>query len=194
MAMVMIERPGGRITILNEPGSVLTAQGWQDYLAAVSEALPGHSALVCAGSLPPGAPLDAAGQLVELAHRAGIPALLDTAPPALRASLASGPDLVAPNLQEAEAALAGTGGEVLVDADADVRERAAEAARGCAPSARGLPRSRPARTAWPSPEAAGLTSGGSPPSRSRSSARWEPVTPSWRACCWLSTHFRRGPR
>ena len=128
MAMIMIERPGGRITVLNEPGPVLAPQGWADYMATVGDALPGRTALVCAGSLPPGAPLDGPGQLVELAHRAGIPALVDTAPPALRASLASGPDLVAPNLQEAEATIAGTGGEVLADADTDVRERAAAAA------------------------------------------------------------------
>jgi 1-phosphofructokinase family hexose kinase len=128
MAMIMIERPGGRITVLNEPGPLLAPQGWEDYLAAIGAALPGRSALVCSGSLPPGAPLDGPGQLVELAHRAGIPALIDTAPPALRASLASGPDLVAPNLPEAEAAIAGTGGHVLADADTDVRERASAAA------------------------------------------------------------------
>jgi sugar/nucleoside kinase (ribokinase family) len=53
---------------------------------------------------------------------------VDAAPPALRASLASGPDLVAPNLQEAEAAISGDVGSVLADADTDVRERASVAA------------------------------------------------------------------
>jgi 1-phosphofructokinase family hexose kinase len=128
MAMIMIERPGGRTTVLNEPGSTISAQSWQDYREAVERALPGHTVLACSGSLPPGAPGDAYGQLVELAHRAGIPALVDTAPAALLGSLASGPDLVTPNLQEAEAAISGGSGSVLADADTDVRERATAAA------------------------------------------------------------------
>jgi len=128
MAMIIIERPGGRITVLNEPGSTLSARSWQDYRRAVERALPGRRVMVCSGSLPPGAPADAYGQLVELAHRAGVPALVDTAPAALRASLASGPDLVAPNMAEAEAAISGGSGAVLAEADTDVRERAATAA------------------------------------------------------------------
>ena len=128
MAMIMIERPGGRTTVLNEPGSTISTQSWQHYRDAVEHALPGHTVLACSGSLPPGAPVDAYGQLVELAHRAGIPALVDSAPAALRGSLASGPDLVTPNLQEAEAAISGGSGSVLADADTDVRERATAAA------------------------------------------------------------------
>jgi 1-phosphofructokinase family hexose kinase len=128
MAMIMIERPGGRTTVLNEPGSTISTQSWQHYRDAVEHALPGHTVLACSGSLPPGAPVDAYGQLVELAHRAGIPALVDSAPAALRGSLASRPDLVTPNLQEAEAAISGGSGSVLADADTDVRERATTAA------------------------------------------------------------------
>ncbi|MCW2644561.1 MAG: 1-phosphofructokinase [Pseudonocardiales bacterium] len=128
MAMIMIERPGGRTTVLNEPGSTISTQSWQHYRDAVEHALPGHTVLACSGSLPPGAPVDAYGQLVELAHRAGIPALVDSAPAALRGSLASRPDLVTPNLQEAEAAISGGSGSVLADADTDVRERATAAA------------------------------------------------------------------
>jgi 1-phosphofructokinase family hexose kinase len=128
MAMIMIEQPGGRITILNEPGSTLDAETWDRYLDAVRTSLPRHRILACSGSLPPGAPEVGYGQLVELAHEAGVLALVDTAPAPLRASLASEPDLVSPNLQEAEAAISGAAGSVLADADEDVRERAIEAA------------------------------------------------------------------
>jgi 1-phosphofructokinase family hexose kinase len=128
MAMIMIERPAGRITVLNEPGSVLTPETWDAYREAVARNLSGFRVLACSGSLPPGAPADGYGQLVELAHRSGVLALVDAAPPALRASLASGPDLVAPNLQEAEAAISGDIGSVLADADTDVHERASAAA------------------------------------------------------------------
>lgn len=128
MAMIMIEQPGGRTTVLNEPGSTLDAGAWDRYVEAVRKSLPGHRTLACSGSLPPGAPDAGYGQLVELAHEAGVLALVDTAPGPLRASLASEPDLVSPNLQEAEAAISGATGSVLADADEDVRERAIEAA------------------------------------------------------------------
>jgi 1-phosphofructokinase family hexose kinase len=129
MAMIMIERPAGRITVLNEPGPTLEPQTWQRYVDAVSDVLAGSRVLVCSGSLPPGAPEDGYGQLVELAHQAGLLAVVDSAPSVLRASLASGPDLVTPNLQEAESAISGTSGAVLADVDSDVAERAFEAAK-----------------------------------------------------------------
>lgn len=128
MTSVIVERPAGRITVLNEPGPTLSERSWKDYRTAVEHAVPGRTVLACSGSLPPGAPIDAYGQLVELAHLAGVPAVVDTAPAALRASLASGPDLVAPNLQEAEAAISGSSGSVLADVDTDVHQRAAAAA------------------------------------------------------------------
>ncbi|MFF2846852.1 1-phosphofructokinase family hexose kinase [Streptomyces sp. NPDC058001] len=137
MAIVMIEQEPGRVTIVNEPGSPVAPEVWQRYADEIDRNLPGQDLLICSGSLPPGAPPDAYGQLVEAAHRAGALALVDTAPAALRAALASGPDLVAPNLQEAESALAGTSGAVLADADEDIPERAADAARAlCAEGAR----------------------------------------------------------
>lgn len=128
MTVVVVERPSGRATVLNEPGPPLDAATWSHFLAAVRGTLTGRTVLACAGSLPPEAPVDAYGQLVRLAHQAGALAVVDTGPAALRASLASEPDLVAPNLQEAEAALGGTCAAVLSDADVRVRERASEAA------------------------------------------------------------------
>ncbi|MDG4825488.1 PfkB family carbohydrate kinase [Asanoa sp. WMMD1127] len=127
-AVIMIEQPSGRTTIVNEQGSTIDAEIWGRYRAAVDANLPRHRVLSCSGSLPPGAPEDGYGQLVALAHAAGVLAVVDTAPGALRAALDSHPDLVKPNLQEAEAAISGTSGLVLTDADSDVRERAETAA------------------------------------------------------------------
>jgi 1-phosphofructokinase family hexose kinase len=126
-AIIMIER-SGRTTIVNEPGSTIDADTWARYRTAIAAALPGRRTLACSGSLPPGAPEDGYGQLVELAHEAGVLALVDSAPGALRAALASGPDLVKPNLQEAEAAITGAPGLLLTDAESDVAERAMDAA------------------------------------------------------------------
>ncbi|GIF76663.1 1-phosphofructokinase [Asanoa siamensis] len=128
-AVIMIEQ-GGRTTIVNEQGSTIDAGTWGRYRDAVARSLDSSRTrtLACSGSLPPGAPEDGYGQLVALAHEAGVLALVDSAPGALRASLASGPDLVKPNLQEAEAAITGASGLLLTDADSDVRERAMDAA------------------------------------------------------------------
>jgi 1-phosphofructokinase family hexose kinase len=136
-AIIMIEEQVGRTTVLNEPGTRLPPAAWADYREAVRAQLPGQTLLVCIGSLPPGAPLDGYGQLVELARAAGALSVVDSAPGPLAATLSSHPDLVTPNLEEAEAALAGDAGEVLQASDDDVPERAGWAALAlCARGAR----------------------------------------------------------
>jgi fructose-1-phosphate kinase PfkB-like protein len=130
-AIIMIEQVARRVTVLNESGTELPAAVWAEYRAAVRSRLAGQRLLVCSGSLPPGAPLDGYGQLVELAEAAGVLSVVDTAPGPLAATLSYHPDLVTPNLEEAEAALAGDTGLVLHtgdQSDADIRERAARAA------------------------------------------------------------------
>jgi len=136
-AIIMIEQQVGRTTVLNEPGTRLPPAVWADYREAVRAQLPGQRLLVCIGSLPPGAPLDGYGQLVELARAAGALSVVDSAPGPLAAALSAHPDLVTPNLEEAEAALAGDAGEVLHASDEDVPERAGRAALAlCARGAR----------------------------------------------------------
>jgi 1-phosphofructokinase family hexose kinase len=130
-AIIMIERASGRVTVLNESGTPIPLAVWADYREAVRSRLAGRRLLVCSGSLPPGAPTDGYGQLVELAASAGALSVVDTAPGPLAAALAARPDLVTPNLEEAEAALAGDSGLVLHTGDSDdaeVRRRAAHAA------------------------------------------------------------------
>jgi 1-phosphofructokinase family hexose kinase len=129
MAVIMLEERTRRTTVLNEPGTPIGQETWADYRQAVIDLLPEQELLVCNGSLPPGAPVDGYGQLVEDAHAAGVPVIVDTAPPPLRASLPSGPDLVSPNLEEAEAAISGDSGHVLVSTGTDLAERAEAAAR-----------------------------------------------------------------
>jgi 1-phosphofructokinase family hexose kinase len=129
MAVIMLEERTRRTTVLNEPGSVIDRGTWERYRQAVVELLPGQELLVCNGSLPPGAPVGGYGELVEAARAAGVAAIVDTAPPALRAALPSGPDLVTPNLEEAEAAISGDSGHVLHSTGPDLAERAEAAAR-----------------------------------------------------------------
>ena len=78
--------------------------------------------------MPPGAPPDAYGRLVEIAHAAGARAVVDAAGSTLLRALDAAPDLVTPNLAEAEGSL-GLGGEgASVASGPDARPRALAAA------------------------------------------------------------------
>jgi 1-phosphofructokinase family hexose kinase len=123
----VIRERRGRVTVLNEPGPVLEAAEWRAYEAAVARLLEPEAVLACSGSLPPGSPSDAYGRLVLLAHERSALALVDAAGPALAGALGAGPDLVMPNLDEAEALLVGPGSE-RVDVDRSTARRRAEEA------------------------------------------------------------------
>lgn len=129
-ATVLVE-DAGRVTVVNEPGPWVDAQTWGAYRDAVDSALADHDVLVCTGSLPPGAPADAYGQLTALAREHGAVAIVDAAREALAAALPAGPDLVSPNLAEAEAVLTGShvGPEQVDEDDADIVGRGVVAAR-----------------------------------------------------------------
>jgi 1-phosphofructokinase family hexose kinase len=118
---VVMER-GGRTTVLNEPGPEIGAGDWEAYEAAVSEALGGHGVLVCSGSVPPGSPDDAYGRLALLAADAGRPCVVDAGGATLARALEAAPDVVCPNVVEAEEVVGAA------TADAGVRARAEAAA------------------------------------------------------------------
>jgi 1-phosphofructokinase family hexose kinase len=125
---VILER-GGRVTVMNEPGPAIGPEDWERYEAAVASRLAGHGVLVCSGSVPPGTPLDAYGRLAALATPEGVVAIVDTSGAALGAALQSRPDLVCPNLAEAEGLLSGRADETVEAGDpTEVRLRAASAA------------------------------------------------------------------
>jgi 1-phosphofructokinase family hexose kinase len=119
----VILEPGGRTTVINEPGPALPDRAWAALESAVEHELAGHGVLVCSGSLPPGAPADGYGRLVERAHAAGRRAVVDANGPALDAAVRAGADVVTPNLAEAEGRT-----DEAVEAAPDARERACAAA------------------------------------------------------------------
>lgn len=116
----------GRVTVLNEPGPELTGDGWARYeRAVVGELATGrHRTLVCSGSLPPGAPDDGYARLAGIARRAGVRVVVDASRSVLAAALAAGPDVVTPNLAEAEYLLRGRDHEAVAESGDDVPERA----------------------------------------------------------------------
>jgi 1-phosphofructokinase family hexose kinase len=124
----IVLEPGGRATVLNEPGPQLDDGGWLALEAVVDDDLADHAVLVCSGSLPPGAPENGYGLLVARARVAGRKSVVDAAGAVLAAALPAYPDVVVPNLGEAEGVLYGRADET-VDAAPDARPRAERAAR-----------------------------------------------------------------
>ena len=120
-AIVVVE-DSGRATVLNEPGPTLDAAHRDALLDRVAEQLAGTGAQVVigSGSLPPGLPADTYAQLCHTAREHGARVVVDAARDALAGVLAAEPDLVTPNLAEAE----GMTGGVLVEASAHVEDRA----------------------------------------------------------------------
>lgn len=90
----------GRVTILLEPGPAVDADRWARFLVRFESIARRAKVVVLAGSLPPGLPLDAYGQLVASAHSVGCETILDAAGAPFVAALAAGPVLVKPNRDE----------------------------------------------------------------------------------------------
>jgi 1-phosphofructokinase family hexose kinase len=100
----VLDRDTGTLTEFYEPGLTLDASGW----AAVEEALaaelandPSGSVVVLAGSLPPGAPIDAYARLTVCSTNAGARAVVDADRAALDQALTARPWLVKVNAREA---------------------------------------------------------------------------------------------
>lgn len=140
-ASILLEG-SGRVTVLNEPGPARDVAEWRQLLAEIERQAPGHQSLVCSGSLPPGSPADAYAQIVAIGQRAGLRTIVDTAGQALAAVLPAHPDVVSPNLSEAESLLHrlsaehglsvehGPSVEGVEPDGADIQRRAADAVRG----------------------------------------------------------------
>ncbi len=124
----IIQERDGRTTVLNEPGPPVDEGEWAAYERAIEERLGAHRVLVCSGSVPPGSPPDAYGRLVALARAAGVTSVVDAAGETLLRALDATPDLVTPNLAEAETTLGLSSDGQAVMSAADARPRALAAA------------------------------------------------------------------
>ena len=132
IAQILLE-DSGRATVINGEGPQMTLELWGALLDAVGEELAdprhGPGPVACSGSLPPGSPLNGYGQIIDIAHDRGRLVLVDAAPSALRATLDHGPDLVSPNLAEAEGLLLGRADESVDENGPDVPDRCLAASR-----------------------------------------------------------------
>jgi 1-phosphofructokinase family hexose kinase len=129
VASVFLER-SGRVTVFNEPGPSVDEGDWSRLLAEIERRASGQQTVVCSGSLPPGSPVDGYARVVDPARRAGLRSVVDSTGEVLANALTAHPDVVSPNLAEAETLVFGPAIEG-VEPDGDlVVQRALEAARG----------------------------------------------------------------
>lgn len=126
---IFLER-SGRATVFNEPGPTVEESDWTRLLAELQRRAAGQETVVCAGSLPPGSPPDGYARVVGTARNAGLRSVVDATGDVLAEALRAHPDVVSPNLAEAETLVFGPAIEGVEPAGNRVIERAIEAARG----------------------------------------------------------------
>ncbi len=124
--MTVIDKSSGKASSFYGPGPAVPMESLTEFSALVRFWLQGGRALVMAGSLPPGVPDDTYSSYVKAARDQGVLAILDTQGAALRRGLEAHPDLIKPNVEEAEGLLE----RPLPDVEAVIR-----AARELAPRA-----------------------------------------------------------
>ena len=126
----------GRVTVFNEEGPRLEASLASGLLDLLGSHLVESALVVAIGSLPPGLPSTLYADCVGLARSRHLPIIVDAAREALVAVLAAEPDILAPNVFEAEGALGRASAELVTDDPAELRERSLAAARELARAVR----------------------------------------------------------
>jgi len=98
----VIDPTGVQQTEINEVGPTVNEMELSILYEKVRYLSSGADVFVVAGSLPPSVPQEIYTDLTELLVKRGVFTVIDAAGPAFRRSIAAGPDLVSPNVREAE--------------------------------------------------------------------------------------------
>ncbi|MEA2493307.1 MAG: 1-phosphofructokinase [Thermoleophilaceae bacterium] len=102
MSTAVIDPTDGVTTEINERGPALSGAERERAVERILYLAQGAQIVVLCGSLPRGVPVELYGQLVEELRRLGVRTVLATEGEALRVGTRAGPDLVTPNVTEAE--------------------------------------------------------------------------------------------
>lgn len=131
IASIYLERVSKRVTVVNDAGHPMNNSDWTAVQAGVVGSVRAGDTVLIMGSFPPGLDPECLCSLMEALHLSGAQVLLDVNPRWLAASLTNRPDVVTPNLEEAEATLSESIANVM-DAETHdenaVQERAERAA------------------------------------------------------------------
>ena len=135
IASIYRESTSDRVTVVNDAGHRLPEAEWDAFVEFAAGRVQSGDLVLVMGSLPAGLPADAAARLIRACHARRARVVLDTAPTWLASAMSAHPDLVAPNIHEAHAALTSSATSVFDDStmdDARARAEAMELADRCA--------------------------------------------------------------
>lgn len=101
----IVDPASGEQTEINERGPQVSPADLDRFAERLTYLARGADFCVIAGSVPPGAETDCYGDLISRLRSIGVPTLLDTDGEPMRAGLRAQPEVVAPNVAEAEEAV-----------------------------------------------------------------------------------------
>lgn len=130
IASIYREHATGRVTVVNDAGDTMSPSAWQHVHDSIVGRATTGDIVLCMGSFPPGVSPDAVRDLILGIRATGAQVLIDTAPYWLAGALEARPDVVTPNLHEAEAVLHTGSIDIMDDtlSAAQTRDRAMAAA------------------------------------------------------------------
>ncbi len=99
----ILDKSNHTMTEIYEKGELVPEEKIAELEAHFQKIVGDYEAITLSGSLPPGVPSDIYARLITIAHKAGIPAYLDSSKDALRDGIAARPFLVKPNENEISA-------------------------------------------------------------------------------------------
>ncbi len=99
---VKLSEKSQRVTDVNLPGLTIPEADWDKFQQRLESLAANASAVVLAGSLPPGLHSDAYRVLINELKALGCPVILDSSGEAFKEAIQAGPSLIKPNLEELE--------------------------------------------------------------------------------------------
>jgi 1-phosphofructokinase len=100
--ITLLDESVGKYTKINEPGPLVSPDHLTDFEHFIRQELHGGDWWVFSGSLPPGAPDDTYGRLIQVVQEGGGLAFLDSSGTVMAAGLKAKPHAIKPNREEAE--------------------------------------------------------------------------------------------
>lgn len=100
LCIAIIDPKSGTQTEVNENGPTVSPDEVDRVLDKIAELLPGKEFVVLSGSVPPGVPTSFYGDIIKLARKLGVRAVLDTSGEHLKEAVQAAPFMVKPNIAE----------------------------------------------------------------------------------------------
>lgn len=100
LCIAIMDPTTGTQTEINENGPQITIDEINLMFDKISRFVVGKEYIVLCGSCPPGVPFSFYGDIIEIAKKAGVKAVLDTSGDHLREAIKAGPYMVKPNITE----------------------------------------------------------------------------------------------